>query len=303
MRRATTGVTGLIACVAAFALGCGDDPKKNVATSSSTRQEKCAELERKVVEELESGGGVDESSTFGLGECGGSTELVAASSVEDLISEVKGCLDDAGVEARGGAAQRSSEDDDAPDGELLTPGPTFIAFYSTVERADGLAKRLQTRATELGGMTTRHGRVTVLYVKVPETGARGEPDDRIESCVEGADAPGYTFDPADNVKGSSEVRDAIRADDPSATGRALRELGYKVTWLHVRDNPNASAEVPQEGDPLPGASEGATLVTEVESPPAGTIVLTVMNNNGFGRIPPPPAMLMVEVAKPGTAGH
>lgn len=113
---------------------------------------------------------------------------VAAPSMEALIGRVKGCLAEAGIEARGGAAPRSPEDDDAPDGELVTSDPAFIAFYETVGRAESLAAKVETRATELGGTTTRHGRITVLYVKVPETGAGGEPDDRIESCAEKAEA-------------------------------------------------------------------------------------------------------------------
>lgn len=178
----------VLAFSAAVMLGCGSgSEKRTVAATAASAATKCAQLERQVTEELEADGGVDESSSFPLGECRTVRGPVTDPGLEALVGEVRDCLSDAGIEARGGAAPRAPGDDDAPDGELLAPGPTFIAFYSTVRRAEELADELRTRATELGGTTTRHGRITVLYVEVPGTGAGGEPDDRIEECVEGVD--------------------------------------------------------------------------------------------------------------------
>ena len=102
----------------------------------------------------------------------------------------------------------------------------------------------------------------------------------------------------------SDVRDRVGSDDPDATARYLSGLGYEIVWFEVQDNPNAPSDKPEVGDPLPPPSERATLVKRVASPPPGTIVISVMNKYGGGRLPEPPATLHLEVAAPGAvAGH
>lgn len=107
--------------------------------------------------------------------------------VAQQIAAVKRCLTDAGVDVQGGTHDREAAgDENAPDGELVTTDATFIAFYASEARADQLAAELRTRAEGLGGTTTRHGTITVLYTKAPGTGTGGEPDARIEGCVSGS---------------------------------------------------------------------------------------------------------------------
>lgn len=121
-----------------------------------------------------------------LGACGrGSDDGDEPMGIAGTIEKVKACLKEEGVDARGGTYDRPAEDDNAPDGELVTSGATFIAFYASERRADDLAAELRSNAEELGGTTTRHGTITVLYTKVPEMRSDGEPDERIEGCVAG----------------------------------------------------------------------------------------------------------------------
>lgn len=103
--------------------------------------------------------------------------------VRGHIETVRECLEEAGLEARGGFYDRSPDDADAPDGELIDTRGTFIAFYASESRAEELTRQLDARATELAGTLTRHGKVSVLYAKLPEAGSTGEPDDRIEDCA------------------------------------------------------------------------------------------------------------------------
>lgn len=93
----------------------------------------------------------------------------------------------------------------------------------------------------------------------------------------------------------------IVRDDPDATGRGLRGLGYRVIYHYVRANPQATAPPTEVGDPLPAPSERATLVTRVARPPKGTVVLSVLNSSGGRRIKDPPSSILVEVARPEDA--
>ena len=101
------------------------------------------------------------------------------------MAEVKACLEERGLEVLGSELPRRADDRDAPDvGELVVGGGTFVAFYSSEARADRLARALRAAAARLGGVTTRHGKITVLYTKQPGlTGSTGKPDDRVEGCV------------------------------------------------------------------------------------------------------------------------
>jgi hypothetical protein len=108
----------------------------------------------------------------------------AATTLARSIETVKACLKATGIEALGGPYDRGADDDNAPDGELVITGATFIAFYTTEARAEQLEEQLQDRAESLGGTTTRHGTITVLYTDAPQTEGSGKPDPRIEECVE-----------------------------------------------------------------------------------------------------------------------
>jgi hypothetical protein len=135
--------------------------------------------------------------------------------------------------------------------------------------------------------------------------SRAEVQRQVGTIADGSCLPRRLSGPALAIQDAApaEVVEAIDKNDPKATGSKLRDLGYTLTWLLIRDNPNRSARKPKVGDPLPAASARATLVSEIASPPPGTIVLSVLNNPGERRIPPAPAKLVIEVAKPGTAGH
>lgn len=113
--------------------------------------------------------------------CGGGGEKTRPRTLE----AVRTCLHEAEIDVRGGRYDRPADDKDAPDGELVTQNMTFIAFYASEARADKLAAGLRARAEELGGTTTRHGTITVLYTALPEVGTTGKTDPRIEGCVEG----------------------------------------------------------------------------------------------------------------------
>lgn len=99
------------------------------------------------------------------------------------VAEVKGCLIEGGLQVRGGEFKPHPDDDNAPDvGQLVMPNGTFIAFYSSEARANRFAASLRKNAERLGGTTTRHGTITVLYTK-GAPGSTGRPDDRVEDCV------------------------------------------------------------------------------------------------------------------------
>lgn len=82
------------------------------------------------------------------------------------------------------------------------------------------------------------------------------------------------------------VEAAIDREDPAATGRALERLGFQVDWVVI---------------------EGAGVGHDVDTPPAGTTVLSVLGPEGqWTGIDPATDTLMVELASPQVArdlGH
>jgi hypothetical protein len=86
---------------------------------------------------------------------------------------------------------------------------------------------------------------------------------------------------------------AIVHDDPRATGRALRRLGFRVRWVLIEDAP-PGAESPTTGGP-------------VAAPPPGTVVLSVLGPGGaWTDVPRDARELEVEVSPRGSeilAGH
>ena len=82
------------------------------------------------------------------------------------------------------------------------------------------------------------------------------------------------------------IPEAVDREDPAATGQALEQLGFAVHWVLI--------EAPGEGH-------------DVETPPPGTVVISVAGPNGeWDSIDPKIDTLMVEVAAPATAaalGH
>jgi hypothetical protein len=79
------------------------------------------------------------------------------------MTSVRSCLDDRGIEVRGGATPDPSQDRNAPDvGELVTRG-AFVAFYSTKGKADARAAEVRANVARAGGKTERYGDVTVGY--------------------------------------------------------------------------------------------------------------------------------------------
>jgi hypothetical protein len=79
------------------------------------------------------------------------------------MNKVRACLDDRGLEVRGGATPDPSQDPNAPDvGELVTRG-AFVAFYSTTGKADARAGEVRANVDRAGGKTERYGDVTVAF--------------------------------------------------------------------------------------------------------------------------------------------
>lgn len=81
-----------------------------------------------------------------------------------------------------------------------------------------------------------------------------------------------------------KVRDAVHRNDPGGTLRRLRALGFGVTVKLIVDNPNAA----RDGT--------ATGVKTVKDPPAGTVVLSVLNADGANAATRQTRDLMMEVA-------
>ena len=83
-----------------------------------------------------------------------------------------------------------------------------------------------------------------------------------------------------------EIPGAVRREDPVATGEALEALGFTIRWVLI--------EAPGQGH-------------DVEAPPPGTVVISVLGPNGeWDSIDPTIDTLMVELASPATAdvlGH
>ncbi len=82
---------------------------------------------------------------------------------------------------------------------------------------------------------------------------------------------------------------AIVPDDPAATGRALEQLGYRVRWMLITDNPDR---------PRDGASP--TQQRAVDAPPDGTKVLSVLNKDGSLPVDPDARILQIEISPAGS---
>ena len=82
------------------------------------------------------------------------------------------------------------------------------------------------------------------------------------------------------------VREAIDRGHPAATGRALEQLGFSVHWVFI---------------------EAPGLGHDVDTPPPGTVVVSVLGPHGeWTDIDPAIDTLMVEIATPAVAqelGH
>ena len=78
------------------------------------------------------------------------------------------------------------------------------------------------------------------------------------------------FDGAERVRQTfPEVAAAMKRGDPEAVGAALEKRGFRVHWMLVTDNPDRG----REGE-LPTRSH------PVAAPPAGTKVLTTLDDDG-----------------------
>lgn len=81
------------------------------------------------------------------------------------IASVKQCLLAKGLQVTGGEHTPIEGDTDGPDrGELITRG-AFVAFYSSVRRADELADAVRENSQRTGGEVGRYGDVTVVYLQ------------------------------------------------------------------------------------------------------------------------------------------
>lgn len=73
----------------------------------------------------------------------------------------------------------------------------------------------------------------------------------------------------------------IDPDDPLATGRELRKLGFDVQWSFVQDNPGG---------------DSPTTAREVAAPPPGTEILAVLASDGSSQVTEDTRALLIEVA-------
>ncbi|HEV2776059.1 MAG TPA: hypothetical protein VGV90_10750 [Solirubrobacteraceae bacterium] len=98
------------------------------------------------------------------------------------------------------------------------------------------------------------------------------------------------FDRPERVEDAlPEVAAAIDRDDPAATGRALAQLGYRVQWTLITDNPARGRD---------GASP--TRWRAVTAPPAGTEILSVSDKDGGLTVDRDTRELQIEVAPVGS---
>jgi hypothetical protein len=105
--------------------------------------------------------------------CGGTTSSAVT---KHSMTKVRSCLDDRGIEVRGGRTPDSSQDRNAPDvGELVMRG-TFVAFYSSVAKAESRASQVRKAVADAGGTTKRQGDVTVAFF-------RGAYQDDVLDCL------------------------------------------------------------------------------------------------------------------------
>ena len=86
-----------------------------------------------------------------------------------------------------------------------------------------------------------------------------------------------------------EVAAVIDRNDPAATGRALERLGFRVRWMLITDNPARGRD-----------GESPTRGRAITAPPAGTEILSVLNEDGGLAVGPDTRTLQIEVSPAGS---
>jgi len=85
-----------------------------------------------------------------------------------------------------------------------------------------------------------------------------------------------------------KVAAAVDRHDPTATGLALERLGFRLTWVLITDNLDPDGDRP-------------THSRSVTEPPAGTEILSILNEQGGNEANENTRDLMIEVAPIGSA--
>jgi hypothetical protein len=98
------------------------------------------------------------------------------------------------------------------------------------------------------------------------------------------------FDGPERVEDAlPEVAAAIDRDDPAATGRALEQLGFRVRWMLITDNPARGRD-----------GETPTRWRAVAAPPADTKILSVLNEAGGNAVDQETRTLQIEISPAGS---
>ena len=84
-----------------------------------------------------------------------------------------------------------------------------------------------------------------------------------------------------------EVAAAVDRDNPTATGLALERLGFRLHWVLITDNLDSDGDRP-------------THSRNVSAPPAGTEILSVLNEQGGNEATKDTRELMIEIAPIGS---
>ena len=85
--------------------------------------------------------------------------------VATRIAVARTCLTNKGLKVAGGPVS-PEQGPSSPDGELITTD-TFVAFYSSVGKAQRLEPEVIRNAKRFRGQVVRHGAVTILWVRPP----------------------------------------------------------------------------------------------------------------------------------------
>jgi hypothetical protein len=125
------------------------------------------------------------------------------------------CLRDAGFRVLGGS--RPSGDRDAPDAELIVQDDrtgAFIGFYRTAERARRFEDDLRRNAARFDGSVTRHGPVTVVWVRRLSIEERAA----VDGCALYPDCPGFALRalPLGADASMAARRVALREENPNS---------------------------------------------------------------------------------------
>jgi len=86
-----------------------------------------------------------------------------------------------------------------------------------------------------------------------------------------------------------EVGAAIDRSDPAATGRALEQRGFRVHWVLITDNPDRARD-----------GERPTRSRAVAAPPAGTRIISVLNERGGNAVEADTRDLQIEISPAGS---